>query len=193
MKNKKSEITKLRAIQSEKSTFLRLVWFLSASVIILISIFGIIIGVSEFMESGTVTIGLALTEIEFPFPYFAKPITYLGVAVVAFIYSTLQIYRRKIESFSGTTRNFLVLSSFSLSFLFIYEVFYNFSVWNALITADAISGIVRIDELEIAYPNPGIPWNLVFATKLFSAVSAVSLYALYFFLHLPETSSDLDE
>ena len=173
------------------STFHRLIWLLSASVIVIVSIFGVVVGLIEYIESGRVTVGLALTEIEIPFPYFAKPITYLSVAVVSFVYATLQIYRRKIESFSKTTKSALLLLSLSLSFLASYEVLYNFSIWNALITADAIAGIVRIDNLEIAYPNPQTPWNLVFATKIFSAVTGASLYSLYFFLHLRE-ENDLD-
>jgi len=168
------------------STFHRFIWLISAGVIIIVSIFGIVMGLIEYIETGKVTIGLALTNIEIPFPYFAKPITYLSVAVVSFIYATLQLYRRTIESFSDTTKSALLLLSLSLSFLATYEVLYNFSIWNALITADVIAGSVRIDDLEIAYPNPQTPWNLVFATKIFSSVAAASLYALYFFLHLRE-------
>ena len=60
-----------------------------------------------------------------------------------------------------------------------YEVIYNFVVWDALMTADAISGIIRIDVLNIPYPNPTTPWSLVFATKMFLSAFVISSHAFY--------------
>ena len=48
-----------------------------------------------------------------------------------------------------------------------------------LITADAISGQIRIDLLNINYPIPSIPWNLVFAT-IFYGLGPESLQGLEF-------------
>jgi hypothetical protein len=46
-------------------------------------------------------------------------------------------------------------------------------------TADAISGIIRIDVLNIPYPNPTTPWSLVFATKMFLSAFVISSHAFY--------------
>ena len=66
------------------------------------------------------------------------------------------------------------------SYLLGYEVLYNFTVWGALMSAEAISGYINPDFLNIAYPNPNTPWNLVFATKIFLAIFTSSLYSFYF-------------
>jgi hypothetical protein len=43
-------------------------------------------------------------------------------------------------------------------------------------TAEAMRDI---DVLNIPYPNPDTPWNLVFATKMFLAAFVISAHAFY--------------
>ncbi|MGI0013641.1 MAG: hypothetical protein ACREBU_09400, partial [Nitrososphaera sp.] len=61
----------------------------------------------------------------------------------------------------------------------LYEFAYNFMVWNSLITADAIRGVIDIDDKNVAYPNPKTPWNLVFATKMSLAAFLISGHGFY--------------
>jgi hypothetical protein len=62
----------------------------------------------------------------------------------------------------------------------LYEVLYNFTVLNAIMTAGIIDGQVPdIDKLSVAYPDPDRPWNLVFATKVFLAAFIISAHAFY--------------
>ena len=63
----------------------------------------------------------------------------------------------------------------------LYEFVYNFIVWNSLITADVIRGVMRFDDLSVEYPDPEAPWNLVFATKMTLAPSNLSPLLLYNF------------
>ena len=80
---------------------------------------------------------------------------------------------------SQLKRSFLIFFSLIVAFGSGYEVLYNFTVWGALMSAEAFSGILNPDFLNIAYPNPKTPWNLVFATKLFIALFVISLHSLY--------------
>ncbi|MFQ5920479.1 MAG: hypothetical protein ACE5JV_00505, partial [Nitrososphaerales archaeon] len=50
---------------------------------------------------------------------------------------------------------------------------------SALMTADALVGMIRIDALNIAYPSENTPWSLVFATKMFLAAFVISAHAFY--------------
>jgi hypothetical protein len=61
----------------------------------------------------------------------------------------------------------------------LYEFAYNFIVWNSLITADAIKGILDFDGLNVQYPDPKTPWNLVFATKMSLAAFLISAHGFY--------------
>jgi hypothetical protein len=62
----------------------------------------------------------------------------------------------------------------------LYEVLYNFTVLNALISAGTVNGHVPdIDRLTIAYPDGARPWNLIFATKIFLVGFLISAHAFY--------------
>ncbi|HEX2557923.1 MAG TPA: hypothetical protein VHK86_06340, partial [Nitrososphaera sp.] len=56
---------------------------------------------------------------------------------------------------------------------------YNFIIWNSLITADAINGVINFDDKNVPYPNPKTPWNLVFATKMSLAAFLISAHGFY--------------
>jgi hypothetical protein len=72
----------------------------------------------------------------------------------------------------------------------LYEFVYNFIVWNSLITADAIRGaVMRFDDLNVEYPNPETPWNLVFATKMTLAAFLISAHCFYT-ISKPEKKSE---
>ena len=62
----------------------------------------------------------------------------------------------------------------------LYEFVYNFMVWSSLITVDAMQGVMKLDTINVPYPNPKVPWNLVFATKM-SLASILNFSA--WFLH----------
>jgi hypothetical protein len=71
----------------------------------------------------------------------------------------------------------------------LYEFVYNFIVWNSLITADAMRGVMRFDDLSVEYPNPESPWNLVFATKMTLAAFLISAHCFYT-ISKPDKKSD---
>ena len=153
---------------------------ISAIVVLTTTAYGLAEATRQYLTGGLITVGEALVTVEFPFPFFAKPITYLSVGSVVLWYALIQLNQERIQQMAHSRRSFLSLLAVVFAFASFYEMVYNFVIWNALITADAISGQIRIDLLNIKYPIPSIPWNLVFATKMFSALFAISLYSLIF-------------
>lgn len=166
--------------------FFRMIATISGLIILLTLAFSFIEAVRQYATAGQVTIGEWLVSFDFPVPYFAKPVTYLSVAIVVFWFSWTTMHRGKIARISKFWRSILTVFALIIAFTSFYELMYNFTVWGALITADAMRGLIRIDLLNIAYPNPKIPWNLVFATKMFSSLSAISLYSFFLLLKSSE-------
>jgi hypothetical protein len=44
---------------------------------------------------------------------------------------------------------------------------------------EVVRGEFQSESVSIAYPNPGTPWNLMFATKMTSAAFLISAHAIY--------------
>jgi hypothetical protein len=61
----------------------------------------------------------------------------------------------------------------------LYEFIYNFVIWNSFITVDAINGIIRLDDINVPYPNANTPWNPVFATKMSLSALLISAHGFY--------------
>ncbi len=127
---------------------------------------------------GFVDVGASLVNVEFPFQYFAKPVTYFSIASVAFFYSATKLWEERIAKWPAGILSFLQLFAFVVAFASAYEVIYNFMLWGA---------IFSIQVLQAHSTNPNVvacclpvTWNLDFATKVFSALFAISGYSVYF-------------
>lgn len=160
--------------------FLKVAAAISFVVMTVIGAYGIVSAIKEYLTVGVVTIGTWFVEIEWPFQHFAKPITYLSVSMVVFTFSVLELRKHKLAELQRFSRSFYALIALVVAFVSFYEMLYNFVVWNALITADAVRGIIAIDNQNIAYPDPKIPWNLPFATKIFCSSFFVGLIIFYY-------------
>lgn len=157
----------------------KIVFYICAAVMIGVTAYALTESLREYLETGKVVIGEVLVNTEFPMENFAKLVSYLMVASVVGWFCVMKLGRSKTESMSKTAKSILRLVALSLAVITSYELFYNFVVWNALMTADVLSGIFRIDVLNIPYPNPQTPWSLVFATKMFLAATIISWHAFY--------------
>ena len=74
----------------------------------------------------------------------------------------------------------LQLIVLAIAVVSLYEFVYNFIIWNSLITADAIRGVIdSIDDKNIPYPNPETPWSLVFATKMSLSAFLIASHGFY--------------
>lgn len=68
--------------------------------------------------------------------------------------------------------------SFVVAFASAYEVLYNFMLWGSMISVQDLAK--SITSLNLAQSPGPDPWNLVFATKVFSAIFVISGYIVYF-------------
>jgi hypothetical protein len=164
----------------------KIVFYICAAIMIGVTAYALAESLREYVETGKVVIGEVLVDTEFPMQNFAKLVSYLMVASVVGWFCVMKLGRSKTENLSKTNKSIFRLIALLLAVITSYELLYNFFVWNALMTADALSGIFRIDVLNIPYPNPKTPWSLVFATKMFLAAAIISWHAFYM-LSKPES------
>jgi len=172
------QVPKGKYDQNVRNLYMALAW-VSGSIIVLTTVYGVGEALREYLTSGVVTVGQTLVEVDFPLPYFAKPITYLSVAIVVFFYSIIKGYEQRISQISDFRKAALSVFALVMAFTSAYEVFYNFAVWNALLTAEVFAGRINPDVLRVNYPDPKVPWNLVFATKIFFSATITSLLSFY--------------
>jgi hypothetical protein len=155
------------------------IFYFCAAAMAIITFYAIYVSTLEYLVTGKVVIGEVLVNTEFPVPGFAKLVTYLMIVSVLGWYCVTRLGGDKVKNIPKTVRSILQLIVLSLAVLALYEFIYNFMVWNSLITADAIKGIIRLDDINVAYPNPKTPWNLVFATKMSLAAFLISAHGFY--------------
>ena len=155
------------------------VFYFCAFVMASITFYAIYISLGEYLHTGKVVIGEVLVETEFPFKGLAKLITYLMIVSVVGWYCVVRLGREKVKGIPKWLKSILQLIVLAMAVVALYEFVYNFIVWNSLMTADAIRGVMRFDNLNVGYPNPKTPWNLLFATKMSLAAFLISAHGFY--------------
>ncbi|MBA3750289.1 MAG: hypothetical protein H0X03_05250 [Nitrosopumilus sp.] len=159
--------------------FYLIVFYICAIVMTSITFYSIYISLNEYLNTGNVIIGEVLVNTEFPFKGLAKLVTYLMIVSVVGWYCVTKLGGDKVKNIPKGIKTILQLIVLVILVISIYEFFYNFIIWNALITADLIQGELRLDDLYMPYPNPDTPWNLVFATKMSLAALIISFHGFY--------------
>jgi hypothetical protein len=144
-----------------------------------ITFYAIYVSIGEYVQSGRVVIGEVLVDTEFPLPGLAKLVTYLMIVSVVSWYCVVRLGGDAVRSIPKWLKSILQLIVLVIAIVALYEFVYNFIVWNSLITADAIRGVLEFDEKNVPYPNPETPWNLVFATKMSLAAFLISAHGFY--------------
>ena len=145
-------------------------------------VFGVYVTMIEWMENGTYVMGEAIHNTVIPFENFARVSTWIFFSTIIGWYCVSRIGWKKTagNKIIGWRMSLLQLMLLGFAIITLYEVLYNFTVLNAMITAGVIDGQVPdIDRLSVAYPDPERPWNLVFATKVFLACFIISAHAFY--------------
>lgn len=161
---------------------LRLVAWVSSLTIVAVIIYGI--AASLVTTGGELAIGIALVNVEWPLPFFAKPVSYFSIACVALFYSGLRLWEDKIAKWPRHFLSFLQLIGFVVAFASAYEVLYNFMIWGAFFSVQILQGVSNPSFISTGVP---VPWNLDFATKAFSALFVISGYSVYFLRRLTKT------
>ena len=155
------------------------VFYFCAFVMASITFYAIYVSLGEYMHTGRVVIGEVLVQTEFPFKGLAKLATYLMIVSVVGWYCVVRLGGEKVKSIPQWLKAILQLLVLVMAVVSLYEFVYNFVVWNSLMTADAVRGVVRFDDLSVGYPNPATPWNLLFATKMSFAAFLISAHGFY--------------
>lgn len=148
----------------------------------------LIYGAVTALLSGLDVVGGSLVNVEFPFSFMAKPVTYLMIASVTFVYSSIQLYQNRIARWSMFRLSLLQLIAIVVAVSSAYEVLYNFMLWGAFLSNQLLTSSLTTANLVNDVTSPGpVPWNLVFATKIFLALFAISGYVTYFLrrIHRP--------
>lgn len=144
-----------------------------------ITAYALYVSVEEYLNTGRVVIGEVLVNTEFPVHGFSKLVTYLMIVSVVGWYCVTKLGGEKVRDIPKTLRLILQLVVLAIAVIALYEFIYNFIVWSSLITADAMKGILKLDAINMPYPNPKTPWNLVFATKMSLAAFLISAHGFY--------------
>ncbi len=159
--------------------FYLVVFYICAFIMAAITFYSIYVSVVEYLNNGNVIIGKVLVNTEFPFKGLAKLVTYLMIVSVIGWFCVTKLGGDKVKDIPKSAKTILQLIVLGILVISIYEFFYNFIIWNSLITADLINGEMRLDDLYVPYPNPTTPWNLVFATKMSLAALIISAHGFY--------------
>lgn len=162
----------------ERTVFLGIFYF-CAIVMAAITFYAIYVSLGEYMQTGRIVIGEVLVDTEFPIPGLAKLVTYLMIVSVVGWYCVVRLGGDKVTNIPKWLKAILQLFVLVIAIVALYEFVYNFIVWNSFITADALRGVIQFDDINVPYPNPETPWNLVFATKMSLAAFLISAHAFY--------------
>ena len=162
----------------ERKIYLGVFYFCSF-VMAAITLYSLYVSLNEYMQTGRVVIGEVLVETEWPVNGLAKLVTYLMISSVVGWYCVVKIGGDAVTNIPKWLKSVLQLAVLVIAIVALYEFVYNFIVWNSLITADAIQGVLDFDNLNVEYPNPKTPWNLVFATKMSLAAFLISAHGFY--------------
>ncbi len=160
--------------------------YLSFFTILAITIYGVVASYGTKLP-----VGETLVDVYWPIsPYFAQPVTYFSVACVAFFYAGLRIWEGRISKWPPALLAFLQLFGFIVAFSSAYEVLYNFMLWGSTYSIACANSIIAHQACnpDVIISNYPVPWNLVFATRAFSALFVISGYSVYYLRRLTGSS-----
>jgi hypothetical protein len=157
-----------------------IIFFVCLTVVVGLSAYGIVAALNGHID----VIGATFVNTGIPFGFFlnlsVQPITLLMAASLGLAYSGLELAKPTFYRLNKTHLSFLKLIAFIVIVFAGYEIMYNFAIWTAQIFTSSLLGYLNPDIIVSAFPNPKTPWNLVFATELFTTAFAVSFYCFYF-------------
>jgi hypothetical protein len=134
---------------------------------------------TNFIITGKIVIGDVLVETEFPVKGTIKLVTYLMVFSLIAWFTAIKIYENSIRNLPVRIKTFIQIISIIAATITIYELIYNFIVWNSLITSNLFGNIFDPNNEKINYPMPDTPWNLYFATQMLLAAVIITFHSYY--------------
>ena len=155
------------------------IFYCCAIIMAAITFYALYVSIGEYIKTGRVVIGEVLVNTEFPTQGLAKLVTYLMIVSVVGWYCVTRLGGDKVKDIPKSIKSIFQLIVLARAVIALYEFIYNFIIWSSLITADAMKGIIRLDDINLPYPNPKTPWNLVFATKMSLAAFLIAAHGFY--------------
>ncbi len=119
--------------------------------------------------------------------FHVKPVTIFFAALVVFGYCTFSLLKKRIAELPAHIRLVPLTVSVLALAVAVYEVFFNFALWTALM----ITQTSNPDHAVNGYPGGFVQINLVFATKAFVALLFVSYFA-FDSLRIPSKHGDVN-
>jgi len=144
-----------------------------------ITSYALYVSIGEYLKTGRVVIGEVLVNTEFPVHGISKLVTYLMIVSVVGWYCVTKLGGEKVRNIPESLKLVLQLVVLAIAVISLYEFIYNFVIWGSLITDDAMRGVLKLDAINMPYPNPKTPWNLVFATKMSLSALIISAHGFY--------------
>ena len=133
----------------------------------------------SFTLTGKIIIGDILVETEFPFKGGMKLVNFLMIFSIISWFTAIKIYEDSIQKFSVKLKTLIQIISIIAATITIYELIYNFAIWNSLITSNLFNNIFDPNNTTINYPIPEVPWNLYFATQMLLAALVITFHSYY--------------
>ncbi len=157
------------------------VFYAAAAMMGSIMVYGTVMMIQEWQETGYYVMGEVLVNTHVPFENFASLTTWLSFSCIIAWYCVSRIGWKKTVGLQSYRMALLQLMLLGFAVICLYEVLWSFTVLNAEITAQmVIDGTTPdIDRLIVDYPDPDRPWNLIFATKIWLVGFLISAHALY--------------
>jgi hypothetical protein len=155
------------------------VFYFSAFMMLYITTFGMYWSWVEYNTTGSINIGEIIVKNDLFFEGSGKLVSYLAIFSVITWFCVTKIGYKRVQNTPKIVRSVLSVLSLVLITVAAYEFVYNFTVWGSLITVNTINNSLNVDEININYPNPETPWNLVFATKMTLAALIISCHAFF--------------
>jgi hypothetical protein len=161
--------------RGSRRIYLAIAW-VSLLTIVAVTVYGLF----EWVTGHVDIVGQQLVNVYWPINrLFAQPVTYFSVACVALFYSGLRLLDHRIRRWPKWVLSTLQLVGFVVAFSSAYEVLYNFMLWGATYSIACASNLTACNPDAIITNYP-VPWNLVFATRAFSALFVISGYSVYY-------------
>lgn len=154
-------------------------FYLSVTVMLIISGYGLSMSADNYKKYQKIIIGDELVNTEFPFKGSINLVTYLMIFSLVSWFTAIKIFEDNIINIPTHIKTILQIISLVSIVICAYELFYNFTVWNSIITDNLISGYFAPNKELINYPKPDTPWNLSFATQMFLAALIITSHSFY--------------
>ena len=166
-----------RLVKSKKNTII--IFYCSVLIMLIITFYSGYKSAINFTTTGKIIIGDILVETEFPFKGTMKLVTFLMIFSLISWFTTIKIYEETIRNLTVRIKTFIQIISIIAATITIYELVYNFTIWNSLITSNLLNNVFDPNNAKINYPIPEIPWNLYFTTQMLLAALIITFHSYY--------------